>query len=111
MSAAAIRKPAVRADWPARAAPADGPVAAIPAPAPAPGRLSAVPERFAELPRLRGVSDRGPIGRSDMNRKRFTGLVVAMTAGILMATAVSSDAAIYYPWCARYSGSSSGGGD
>ena len=47
-----------------------------------------------------------------MNQKRFAGFVVAATAaGMLLATAVSANAAIYYPWCARYSGSSSGGGD
>jgi hypothetical protein len=44
-----------------------------------------------------------------MSQKRFAGL--ATVAGILLLTAAPANAAIYYPWCARYSGASSGGGD
>jgi hypothetical protein len=52
-----------------------------------------------------------------MNHKRFAGLTIATAAGLLLATAmlttaVPANAAIYYPWCARYSGGDgSGGGD
>jgi hypothetical protein len=48
-----------------------------------------------------------------MNQKHFAKLmVVATAAGMLLAMAVPANAAIYYPWCARYSGGDgSGGGD
>jgi hypothetical protein len=48
-----------------------------------------------------------------MNQRDFAGFaIVATVAGMLLAAAPPADAAIYYPWCARYSGGDgSGGGD
>jgi len=48
-----------------------------------------------------------------MTPGRFAGFtIVAAAAGMLLTTVMSANAAIYYPWCARYSGGDgSGGGD
>jgi hypothetical protein len=53
-----------------------------------------------------------------MNTHRLTGLVTGLAAGFALvaaagmwlATPVPANAAIYYPWCAVYSGSGTGGG-
>lgn len=48
-----------------------------------------------------------------MNTHRITGLASTFAlgvAGLWLATATPANAAIYYPWCAQYSGSETGGG-
>jgi hypothetical protein len=45
-----------------------------------------------------------------MNQRHAAGLtIMATAASMLLAPAVSANAAIYYPWCAVYSGTDSGG--
>jgi hypothetical protein len=51
-----------------------------------------------------------------MTTKRMTGIVagliagLAIGAGLTLTTSEPARAAIYYPWCAVYSGSDTGGG-
>jgi hypothetical protein len=50
-----------------------------------------------------------------MNIRRMTGLLtglafIATAAGMWLAAPAPANAAIYYPWCALYSGSETGGG-